>query len=319
MARSRAAAGITHVRRAHDRPGATRAHGAAPAAAQSDVSQRGPGRTSPRGARGAPADHRAADPSAPRRRGRPRRSPRLADLPDVADSDAADRSDDSGAVDSSSAGPLLPRRRLRPRDPRRALAAAEPPRYPRRGRGDRPHVPARARGRHRGGRRRDRRAPRAGGRRRHDPHGRLGGRPDRLRHGARPARPRRRRPAHRPHLAADRPRTAPSRPARSGTAGSRLSREGLLVYSRRWLGEHGFDHPLNPINADPTGLGPLAVFSGTLDILTLDAPDWVDRLRAAGVDVEYHEAAGQVHVYPLLPTLAGRRARRRIVQLVRDL
>lgn len=98
-----------------------------------------------------------------------------------------------------------------------------------------------------------------------------------------------------------------------------LSREGLLVYSRRWLGEHGFDHPLNPINADPTGLGPLAVFSGTLDILTLDAPDWIDRLRAAGADVVYHEAAGQVHVYPLLPTLAGRRARRRIVQLVRDL
>lgn len=96
-----------------------------------------------------------------------------------------------------------------------------------------------------------------------------------------------------------------------------LCRDGLLVCTRRWLGEHGFGSRLNPINADPAGLGPLVVFSGTLDILTLDAHDWVDRARAAGVDVKYHEVPGQVHVYPLLPTREGRRARRRIVGLLR--
>lgn len=95
-----------------------------------------------------------------------------------------------------------------------------------------------------------------------------------------------------------------------------LCREGLLVYTRRWLAEHGFAHELNPINADPAGLGPVVVFSGTLDILNLDVGAWVERLRAAGVRVEYHEAAGQVHVYPLLPTRPGRLARRRIVQLL---
>lgn len=98
-----------------------------------------------------------------------------------------------------------------------------------------------------------------------------------------------------------------------------LCRDGLIVYARHWLGEHGFDHRLNPINADPTGLGRVVVFSGSLDLLDLDAADWVARLRGAGVDVEHHAATGEVHVYPLLPTRAGRLARHRVVELLRGL
>ena len=97
-----------------------------------------------------------------------------------------------------------------------------------------------------------------------------------------------------------------------------LCRDGLIVYAEKWLAEHGFAHELNPVNANPTGLGRLAVFTGTLDILNLDVEDWVARLRAAGVPVEHHEAPGQVHVYPLLPTRPGLHARRRIVQLLNE-
>lgn len=97
-----------------------------------------------------------------------------------------------------------------------------------------------------------------------------------------------------------------------------LCRDGLIVYTRRWLAEAGFEHPLNPIHADPTGLGRVVVFTGTLDILNLDVQPWVTRLRAAGVDVECHEAPGEVHVYPLLPTRTGRQARARIVELIEE-
>lgn len=92
-----------------------------------------------------------------------------------------------------------------------------------------------------------------------------------------------------------------------------LSRDGLVVYSKLWLGERGFDDPmLNPINADPAGLGPITLFTGTYDVLNLNARDWAAKLRAAGVEVEFHEERGQVHVYPLVPTRAGRAARRQI-------
>ena len=56
------------------------------------------------------------------------------------------------------------------------------------------------------------------------------------------------------------------------------------------------------------GLGPLTVFTGTRDVLNPDAHLLVERARAAGVDVELHEAAGQLHVYPVLPTAPGRAA-----------
>lgn len=97
-----------------------------------------------------------------------------------------------------------------------------------------------------------------------------------------------------------------------------LCRDGMAVFSELWLADHGFAHPLNPINADPTGLGPMLIFSGTLDILNLDAAPWVRTLRSRGVDVEFHEPPGEVHVYPLLPTRPGRRARRRIVAAITE-
>lgn len=96
-----------------------------------------------------------------------------------------------------------------------------------------------------------------------------------------------------------------------------LCRDGLLLYTELWAGEGGFGTDLNPINTDVRGLGPMLIFSGTLDILNLDAADWVSKMRSAGVDVEFHEVDGQVHVYPILPTLPGLQARRRIVERVR--
>lgn len=74
---------------------------------------------------------------------------------------------------------------------------------------------------------------------------------------------------------------------------------------------------MSPLAADLAGLGPLVAFSGTRDIVTPDTRLLVHRARTAGVDVEFHEGQDLIHVYPLLPTPEGRRARARIVQQVR--
>jgi acetyl esterase/lipase len=97
-----------------------------------------------------------------------------------------------------------------------------------------------------------------------------------------------------------------------------LTRVGLLEFARRWCGDLPMTDPLvSPLNADLSGLGPLTVFSGTRDILNPDARLLVDKAAAAGVEVDYHEQPGLVHVYPLTPTLEGRAARALIVERLR--
>jgi acetyl esterase/lipase len=97
-----------------------------------------------------------------------------------------------------------------------------------------------------------------------------------------------------------------------------LRREALLVFAERWRGELPLNDPrVSPLAADLTGLGALTVFSGTRDILNPDARVLARKATAAGVDIDYHEHPGLVHVYPLMPTSEGRAARAVIVDRLR--
>jgi acetyl esterase/lipase len=97
-----------------------------------------------------------------------------------------------------------------------------------------------------------------------------------------------------------------------------LGRAGTKVYVDAWRAEIPADDPrVNPLEADLRGLGPILLFTGTRDILNPDARLLAERARAAGVEIEYHEAAGLVHVYPLTPTREGRAARALIVERLR--
>lgn len=97
-----------------------------------------------------------------------------------------------------------------------------------------------------------------------------------------------------------------------------LGRDGGVVLGDHWRGPLPFTDPrVSPLYADFTGLGPLTVFCGTRDILLPDARLMVEKARAAGVDVDYREALGLVHVYPLTPTPEGRAARTVIVDTLR--
>jgi acetyl esterase/lipase len=97
-----------------------------------------------------------------------------------------------------------------------------------------------------------------------------------------------------------------------------LGRDGTQVLIEHWRGNLDVADPrVSPLAADLRGLGPLTVFCGTRDILNPDTRLLVDKARAAGVDVEYHEAPGLVHVYPLTPTPEGKAARAHIIDRLR--
>jgi acetyl esterase/lipase len=97
-----------------------------------------------------------------------------------------------------------------------------------------------------------------------------------------------------------------------------LGREGIRVFIEHWRGTLAVSDPrVSPLTADLQGLGPLTVFSSTRDILNPDARLFVDKALTSGVDVDYHEGEGLVHVYPLTPTPEGRAARAIIVERLR--
>lgn len=98
-----------------------------------------------------------------------------------------------------------------------------------------------------------------------------------------------------------------------------LVKKGQLLLSEMWTEEQFDDPVINPILADPDGIGRLLIFSGTRDILNPDTRLFVQHAKQAGNDVTYHEAPGQLHVYPLLPTPEAKWARREIAEAVRDL
>lgn len=94
-----------------------------------------------------------------------------------------------------------------------------------------------------------------------------------------------------------------------------LARPGGRVLAEAWRGEDPIDDPVvSPLFGDLSGLGPLTILTGTRDILNPDAQLLRAKAQAAGVPVTWHEGAGQIHVYALLPTAAGEQGMRSIVK-----
>lgn len=97
-----------------------------------------------------------------------------------------------------------------------------------------------------------------------------------------------------------------------------LVKKGQLELAEMWVGEHGEDPIFNPFLGSFHGLGRLIVFSGTRDILNPDTRLFVRNAREAGVDIDYYEQPGHIHVYPLLPIPEGRQARRTVIEAVNE-
>ena len=90
-----------------------------------------------------------------------------------------------------------------------------------------------------------------------------------------------------------------------------LAIPGSRVTGELYRGELPIDDPLvSPIHGDLTGLGFIALYSGTRDMLNADARRLVALAREAGHPLEYHEIAGMIHVFPLLPIPEAAEAKR---------
>ncbi len=108
-------------------------------------------------------------------------------------------------------------------------------------------------------------------------------------------------------------------PAIAGIAGSDpwLAVPGVTLAGKLYRGELPNDDPrVSPLRGDLRNLAPITLFSGTRDIANADALSLVRRAREVGAVVEYFEASGMLHVYPLLPIPEGKRARMEIAEVL---
>lgn len=93
---------------------------------------------------------------------------------------------------------------------------------------------------------------------------------------------------------------------------------GARHFAELWRGDLPITDPrVSPLFGDLRGLGRLLVVCGTDEIIAPDVHLLADKARAAGTAFDLHETAGQFHVFPLIPTPAGREARRVIVDRLR--
>jgi acetyl esterase/lipase len=96
-----------------------------------------------------------------------------------------------------------------------------------------------------------------------------------------------------------------------------LATPGGRVFAEHWRGDLDLRDPaVSPVFGDLAGLGPITLLSGTRDVLNPDAELLVERARAAGVSLDFHEGVGQFHVWALLPTRSGKAATQTIVRSI---
>lgn len=79
------------------------------------------------------------------------------------------------------------------------------------------------------------------------------------------------------------------------------------------------DPRVSPIFGEMHGLGPMTIFVGTRDLLLRDAQRLREAATEQGIPVDFHEADGLIHVWPILPLPEARKARRAIVGRIRGL
>lgn len=73
------------------------------------------------------------------------------------------------------------------------------------------------------------------------------------------------------------------------------------------------DWRISPVYGDLATLPPTLLFAGTRDLLYPDSKLFVERARAAGVDVELVSGPGMIHVWPLIDMPEARKARDKMV------
>lgn len=97
-----------------------------------------------------------------------------------------------------------------------------------------------------------------------------------------------------------------------------LSPVWLSEAARAWAGGDDLDLPaLSPVNGPLADLPPVDLYIGTADVFHPDTRRLNDMIALAGATSELYEEEGAIHVFPLVPSPEGRRARARILRTLR--
>ncbi|MDC0886281.1 alpha/beta hydrolase [Altererythrobacter sp.] len=98
-----------------------------------------------------------------------------------------------------------------------------------------------------------------------------------------------------------------------------LAQVGLETCAKLYGGDiEPADQRLSPLFGDVAGLPPMAIFSGTSDILLVDGKRLAAKLAEVGAsNFEYHEYDDMFHVWMLLPIPEGKQAVAQTVDFIR--
>ena len=76
------------------------------------------------------------------------------------------------------------------------------------------------------------------------------------------------------------------------------------------------DYRLSPINGSLDGIAPISIFIGSNEILVADARKLMMIAKQRGIEIDYHEYVGMVHVWMLLYVPESKHAQEKIKQLI---
>ena len=99
-----------------------------------------------------------------------------------------------------------------------------------------------------------------------------------------------------------------------------LAVSGLEACGEMYRGDLPLDDPrVSPLFGELEGLPPIAIFSGTSDILLVDGRRLAERLSGEGMPKHiYREYDGMFHVWMLLPVPEGKQARTETVDFIKE-
>ncbi len=97
-----------------------------------------------------------------------------------------------------------------------------------------------------------------------------------------------------------------------------LGIDGLRAAGKWWAGEGGAvdTPPVSPLFDSLDSLPPIAVFTGTFDLLWPDARKLKERAEAAGLALDYFEAPAMQHVWMLFPIPEAKKTRQQIAAFI---
>jgi monoterpene epsilon-lactone hydrolase len=79
-----------------------------------------------------------------------------------------------------------------------------------------------------------------------------------------------------------------------------VAKEALVAMANAYAPDEPGSQAASPLNGDCVGLPPIHIETGTREILLSDSRRFVEKAKAAGVEVDYHEGVGLVHVWPVV-------------------